>query len=280
MGPSVEPDAPIRSDHRSIAAPRPLGRRVQDELERLILSGVLAPGQRLNEVALARQLGTSRGPVREAVRALEKYGLVTVIMNRGAFVRVISLDEAIDTYEVGMVLFGFASGQLAASITVAQALSLRQLVDSMDLPADRDAYFEMNCRFHALIMSFARNREIEALYSEYAKKILMFRRRSFEHGPNMAASNAEHRRLLEAILAGDADLARRRAEEHGRSGRSRFLAAIEYRADLTPLDAAARGPAWPGETTGAVGPEAGYAAGLSVLSTEPAIPLRQAAPRS
>jgi DNA-binding GntR family transcriptional regulator len=113
-------------------------------------------------------------------------------------------------------------------------LTLRKLVDAMDDATDPDGYFEMNCRFHALIMSFARNREIETLYSEYSKKILMVRRRSFEHGPNMAASNAEHRRLLEAILAGDTDLARRRAEEHGRSGRSRFLTAIDYETDGLP----------------------------------------------
>src|SRR5258708_4296579 len=120
---------------------RALGRRVQDELEELILNGALAPGQRLSEGALARQLGTCRGPVREALRALEKFGLVTVIMNRGAFVRVISLDEAIETYEVTMVLFGFAAAQLAATVTAAQALELRKLVDAMDVAGDRDRYF-------------------------------------------------------------------------------------------------------------------------------------------
>jgi DNA-binding GntR family transcriptional regulator len=224
----VDTQAPVRSETASETAPRALAHHVQAELERLILSGGLAPGQRLNEVALARQLGTSRGPVREAIRALEKFGLVTVIMNRGAFVRVVSLDEAIDIYEVSMVLFGFAAGQLASSVTATQALALRKLVDDMDAATDRDSYFEMNWQFHAMVMSYARNREIEALYLEYSKKIRMFRRRSFEHGPNMGASNAEHRRLLDAILAGDTELARRCAEEHGRSGRSRFLKAIDY----------------------------------------------------
>ena len=230
----MDAELPVATEGSSEAAPRALAHQAQAEIERLILSGALAPGQRLNEVALARRLGTSRGPVREAIRALEKFGLVTVILNRGAFVRVVSLDEAIDIYEVGMVLFGFAAGQLATSITAAQALALRKLVDDMDAANDRDAYFEMNWRFHAMIMSFARNREVETLYLEYAKKIRMFRRRSFEHGPNMAASNAEHRRLLDAILAGDAELARRCAEEHGRSGRSRFLKAIDYGEKTAP----------------------------------------------
>lgn len=233
LNPAVETDTPLLPP-ASEESPRALAARVQEDLEALILGGALSPGQRLNEVALARRLGTSRGPVREALRALEKFGLVTVIMNRGAFVRVISLDEAVDTYEVNMVLFGFAAGQLAAAITAAQALTLRGLVDGMDAATDRDSYFEMNTRFHALIMAYARNRQIETLYLEYTKKILMFRRRSFEHEPNMGASNTEHRRLLEAILAGDVDLARRRAEEHSRAGRSRFLTAIDYAAASLP----------------------------------------------
>ena len=60
---------------------------VQHELERMILAGELAPGAKLNEVAIAERLGVSRGPVREAFRALEEAGLVRLEKNRGVFVR-------------------------------------------------------------------------------------------------------------------------------------------------------------------------------------------------
>jgi DNA-binding GntR family transcriptional regulator len=219
------------------AARSSLGGKVQRELERLIVEGALQPGERLNEVALARRLGVSRGPVREAARALERTGLVTVITNRGAFVRTLTLDEAMEIYELNAVLFGFAAGQVAASVTAAQTLELRGLVEGMDRAAaatDRDAFFALNGRFHERIFAFARNRQAEAVYLDYTKKLLLLRRRSFERGASMAEANAEHRAVLDAILAGDRDLARRRAEAHSRSGRARFLCAIEHPDAETP----------------------------------------------
>jgi len=71
---------------------------VQIELERMILSGELAPGSKLTEVALAARLGVSRGPLREAFRMLEEAGLVRTEKNRGVFVRDIPIEEAIDDY--------------------------------------------------------------------------------------------------------------------------------------------------------------------------------------
>src|SRR2546430_3708185 len=73
---------------------------VQKELERMILAGDLAVGAKLNEVAIAERLGVSRGPVREAVRALEEAGLVHLEKNRGGFVRQVSIEEAGEIYEV------------------------------------------------------------------------------------------------------------------------------------------------------------------------------------
>jgi DNA-binding GntR family transcriptional regulator len=210
---------------------RSLSRHVQLELERLITEGELRPGERLNEVALAKRLGVSRGPVREAARALEKSGLVTVIVNRGAFVRALTLDEAMEIYELNAVIFGLAASQLAVSITAAQAMELQALVDGMDRAGtalDPDAFFALNVRFHQRIMSFARNRQAEAVYSDFTKKLLLFRRRSFDREGNMQQSNTEHRALLQALAAGHSGLARERAEYHARSGRARFLGAIEH----------------------------------------------------
>lgn len=207
---------------------------MQQELERLIADGTLSPGERLNEVAIGRRLGVSRGPVREAARALEKTGLVTVIMNRGAFVRMLSLDEALAIYELNAVIFGLAAGLVAAGLTAGQALALRDLVDGMDraiAAADRDGFFQRNVAFHARIMEFCPNREASGVYLGYARKLLLLRRRSFEREGHMAQANREHRALLEAMLAGDAARARELAEAHARAGRARFLSAIDRPSD-------------------------------------------------
>src|ERR1700738_5637682 len=88
---------------------------VQKELERMILAGDLAAGAKLNEAAVADLLGVSRGPVREAFRALEESGLVRLEKNRGVFVRQIPLDEADDIYELRAVLDDFVGRRVAAT---------------------------------------------------------------------------------------------------------------------------------------------------------------------
>jgi DNA-binding GntR family transcriptional regulator len=213
-----------------------LGSKVQAALERLIWDGSLPPGARLNEVALARELGVSRGPVREAARALERIGLVTVILNRGAFVRTLGIDEAMQIYELNSVLFGYAASRLAVGCTGEQAMTLRTLVDRMDrsiTAADRDAFFAGNTLFHEHILAFSGNAAMQAVYLDHTRKLLLLRRRSFDREGSMAEANAEHRRLLDCILAGDAPQARDRAEAHTRSGRARFLTAIAYQ-EATP----------------------------------------------
>src|SRR5687768_3586195 len=72
---------------------------LERELERLILSGELPPGDRINEIHLARRFGTSRGPIREATRSLEAKGLVQVVRNRGVFIRRLSIEEALEIYD-------------------------------------------------------------------------------------------------------------------------------------------------------------------------------------
>ena len=229
-------DAITRPPRPAGVRAQPLASEVQRRIEALILGGVLEPGQRLNEMVLARQLGVSRGPVREAARALERTGLVTVIMNRGAFVRSMGINEVMETYELNAVLFGFAAGRLDAFITAAQAGELRNAVDGMNGTAkagDPERFFELNIQFHERLVAFAGNRQAEAVYLASTRKLLL-RRRSFDRSQNMAASNAQHRAVLDAVLAGGAELARQRAEAHTRAGRERFLAAIDYQDAAQP----------------------------------------------
>ncbi len=205
---------------------------VESELEAMIARGELGPGQHINELALARRLGVSRGPVREAARALERMGLVTVILNRGAFVRELPIDEALAIYDLTSLLIGYAAGRLATSITAAQAQQLQTFVTEMEMAAQagqHDAFFDLNVRFHMRQFTFAGNAPVEAVYLAHTRKLLLLRRRSFDESPHIQQSNAEHHDMMDAIVSGDADLARQVAERHARAGRARFLRAIAYR---------------------------------------------------
>src|SRR5512132_4549303 len=95
------------------------------ELERQIESGDLAPGAKLNEADVAADLRVSRGPVREAFRALEQTGLVRTEKNRGVFVRQVSLEEANEIYEVRAALEGMIGRLAAKRVRPAQLNGLR-----------------------------------------------------------------------------------------------------------------------------------------------------------
>src|ERR1700674_4565207 len=98
---------------------------VQAEIEQLILSGELAIGQRVNESELALRFGTSRGPVREAMRALEECRLVRSEKNRGVFVREVSIAEADEIYDVREVLDELIGERVAERATAEQLAELR-----------------------------------------------------------------------------------------------------------------------------------------------------------
>src|SRR3982750_4709118 len=95
---------PGASDTIMLIQTQSLPMLVQQELERMIVAGELNSGAKLNELAIAERLGVSRGPVREAFRALEESGLVRLEKNRGVFVRQIAVEEADEIYELRAVL--------------------------------------------------------------------------------------------------------------------------------------------------------------------------------
>lgn len=203
---------------------------IAEELKRLIFSGEIQPGDRLNEAALALRMGTSRGPIREAIRMLAGLGLVTAVPNRGVFVRQISVREMLEIYELRALIFGFAAERACEHLDDAHRAEMEQLLERMDAASDAGegtAYYEVNLRFHALILELSGNRRAHQTYDDHVKELHLFRRSYFNAPGNMRRSNVEHRAILEAIIKGDAKRARTLAERHVLSGRDRLLARLE-----------------------------------------------------
>jgi phosphonate utilization transcriptional regulator len=179
---------------------------VQGELERQILSGELGAGERLNEVALAQRLDVSRGPVREALRSLEEAGLVSFEKNRGATVRVISAESAVEIYEIRATLEALACRRLAARATPAQIGELRPLVERMDAAAeaaDVGAFNRLNIAFHERLVDFAGSRELAVTYRRLVGNLTLFRLRTLAVEGSLRESNAEHRRIVERLALRD-----------------------------------------------------------------------------
>ena len=199
---------------------------VQTEIEQMILGGSLEPGTRVNEQQLAAQLGVSRGPVREALRGLERAGLLTAVANLGMFVRKVGIEEAIELYDVRGLLFGFACSRVAEKLRAEQADQLTRLIEQMDETAERkdlSAYYQLNLRFHDAIVSYAGNARVAQMYRAAVQEGHLLRQRALQPPESMHESNQEHKAIFEALRAGDALLARRLAEQHHVGGKSRWL---------------------------------------------------------
>ena len=209
---------------------------VQRELERLILSGEIAAGERLNEQRLAARLGVSRGPIREATRALESAGLVTVVANQGVFVRQLDREEAAELYDMRAVVFGFACARLAAKATPVQVAALEGLIAEMETAIavpDPSRYYRLNLQFHDTILAFAGHKRAVQIYDSLVKEAHLCRQRSLQPVPSMQESNEEHRRMVKAIAVGDGEAARTTAEEHHFGGKRRWQATLEKEATRT-----------------------------------------------
>jgi phosphonate utilization transcriptional regulator len=190
---------------------------VQQEIERRILQGELAPGAKLIEAELAAGLGVSRGPVREAFRMLEEAGLVRQEKNRGVFVRNIPLDEAVEIYDLRAMMDEAVGRQLAATITPEQLKAVRAMVDAMEKAVkagDADAYHLLNLDFHDRLVEFTGNRKLTTLYRRLINELSLFRRLNLADAKLLPISAGEHRAIVKAIASGDPEAAGRAMRDH------------------------------------------------------------------
>ena len=203
---------------------------VQAELERQILSGRIAPGERLNEQAIADQLSVSRGPVREACRGLAEIGLVTLIPNRGAFVKHLTRADAVDVYDLRAGLLGLSASLLAARMDLQVSNALDGFVEEMEEAAqveDTARFGKLNTAFHDCIVRASGNARLTRLYRGLVKEFQLFRAHAIVQQGSLVTSNQEHREIVLALKAGDAGLSWRISSGHVEHGKQRMLAALE-----------------------------------------------------
>jgi phosphonate utilization transcriptional regulator len=212
---------------------------VQEEIDRQITTGELAAGKRINEIALAERLGISRGPIREACRALVQAGLLEAVRNRGVFVRQIGPAEMAEVYDVRAALDHMAGRTLAERITRAQLTALKQLVRRMDQAAKRRQiaeYYPLNLTFHRSIIEYAGNRRLASIYEGLVKELHLSRRAGLVQGGGLHFSNDEHKEIVAALEAHDPALTARLMEAHVLEGKKRTLAVLARAEAAAPGD--------------------------------------------
>ncbi|MDB5841735.1 MAG: transcriptional regulator, GntR family [Herminiimonas sp.] len=207
-----------------------LPRTIAESLKHLIFTGELKPGERLNEAALALRMGTSRGPIREAIRILAGSGIVTAVVNRGVYVRQISVREMLEIYDLRALIFGFAAQRATENLTEEHRSHFERLLADMDQACEKEdgsRYYDLNLEFHALVLMLSNNQRAHQAYNDYVNELHLFRRKYFNSPGNMRNSNVEHRLIYEAIISGNASKAKIMAERHVLSGRHRLLSSVD-----------------------------------------------------
>ncbi|MDP9395546.1 MAG: GntR family transcriptional regulator [Actinomycetota bacterium] len=203
---------------------RTLREQVEDEIRERIVSGAYAPGQRLVEDRIAIELGVSRNPVREALRALSLDGFVVALPRRGAMVRRLSESDVHDLFDVRRSLESLAASLAAQRGASRDGASLRGVLAAAQDAITRGAFDELaalNTDFHEQVVALSGNTMLAVLVRSLAWRTRwIFRQSAATRGPE---SWTEHLHLVEAIEARDAERAAALAAEHVEAARASAL---------------------------------------------------------
>jgi DNA-binding GntR family transcriptional regulator len=190
---------------------------VATRLRSLLFERELAPGEWIDEKALAARWQISRTPLREALKVLASEGLVELVPQRGCRVTELSDDDADQLFPVMALLEGRCAFEATRNATPADRALLRHWHEELERHAatqDRDGYYRANHEFHTLVQRLARNRWLDRATGDLRQFLRLMRGRQLKLPGRLDVSIGEHRALIDAMLAGDAEGAERTMHDH------------------------------------------------------------------
>ncbi|WP_138378933.1 GntR family transcriptional regulator [Luteithermobacter gelatinilyticus] len=177
------------------------------QLAEQILSGTLAPGQKIEEQSLANQFSVSRTPVRDALRQLASTGLVEIKPRKGVTVVDLNIDQLTDMFEALVELEALCAKFSALRMSTLERKKLEGFLEEFDKALKRNdekTYSSINAEFHAMIYRGCHNESLTGMASNLWHRLAPFRRSVFfKVRDRMKASYQEHRDIVDAILAAD-----------------------------------------------------------------------------
>ncbi|TDP75072.1 GntR family transcriptional regulator [Roseateles toxinivorans] len=216
---SSAPSSPPAPRQTPVFAPQALYEQVAERLRQEIFARELQPGSWIDELRLAQAWGISRTPLREALKVLATEGLVTMKLRRGAYVTEMSQQDVAEVYHLLSVLESDAAAEVAIKATDDQLAALNQLHQQLELAiAERTQFFALNEAFHMQVLEVAGNRWRTQIVTDLRKVMKLNRHLSLFKQGRLAESLDEHRRLMQALLARDAQAAQQLVREHFHNG--------------------------------------------------------------
>ncbi len=208
----------------AVAIPRSaLYEEVATRLRERIFAHDFAPGQWLDEQALAAQYGISRTPLREALKVLAAEGMVTLKPRRGCYVTEVSDRDLDDIFPVLALLESRCAVEATLRAGPADLRRLEAVHEKLEAHAskgDIDRFFEANQEFHRLVMELAGNRWLTQVIQDLRRALRLARHHSLLARGRVQQSLTEHRAIVAAIRARDAECAGERMHRHLTEGRA------------------------------------------------------------
>lgn len=213
----------------AVGGKAPAASDISDWIRSQIRAARFVPGQRLVEVDLIRQTGGSRFKVREALQRLEAEGLLEIEEFRGASVREASMDEVRQLYRARAALEGICAADFTTCASADDKAQLCRLAEAMEnclASGSRELFSSLNAQWHTLIMQVTGNTVIEALVRRLNTPVHHLLFETFYRGDRLREAVADHRAIVDAVLAGDAAGAEAAMRQHIENGH-RFLTSLD-----------------------------------------------------
>lgn len=190
-----------------------------------IFSGDLRPGTKVDQDALAAEMGMSKLPVREALISLDSEGLVNSIARRGAFVAELTRDDIRDHYQIFGTVAGLAAERAATALTDEELGQLADLLKEMEAADDPATQERLNYEFHRLINVAGQSRRLSSVLGLLSKSLPSH---FYEFHTQWAeTARKDHRRILQALKARDPERASKEMANHLRRGADHAVAFLE-----------------------------------------------------
>ena len=196
---------------------KPLRDLVYDELKMKIMMGVISPGTRMMEVELAEEMGVSRTPVREAIRKLEKEGMISIEPRRGAYASSLSNQDMVDILEVRQTMEGLAADLATVRFTEDQKKELLDVSEAFNqavASGDMEQMIALDTLFHHLIVEGTGNKLLAVMVGQLQDMVLRFRYLYYDDFRRAEKMPEEHKEILDAIFEADPIKAKDAADNH------------------------------------------------------------------
>lgn len=232
---------------RSVPLTQSLPEQIASQLSARIVSGQHAPGQRIMEQAIAAEFSVSRGPVREALRLLERDGLVTILPRRGALVTSLTTAEVKEIFDIRAVLNGLRDRELAEDpermrLLPALEAEVAKLARYARQPETGEAYIETVFAVNRMLTHASRNRRLRTILDSLALQTLRYSRLGLSTPQRRRQSVQHWQKLVKAIREGDGAAAERAAQQRVIDSRDAAIRLLEEAEGVhpAPRDARAR----------------------------------------